>query len=186
MKWYDYVIKPFDYCSLEKNRFALWAFFTIIIGLTGVGMNIWSHLGLNCNLIDSIKIDLEANSLFTYSIVLLTSAYGNYYMKIAKSKMLLFTTLKTWISIAIGVFVVVGAVIVVSPQKITHFYCTELGYFILSVCLSVYTFCVTNMDEHPEHFKALQEDVSDEEIKELHSMIETCQKLVKDKNDIKL
>ena len=186
MKWYDYIIKPFDYCSLEKNRSSLWAFFTIFVGMTGVCMSIWSHLGPDCDLMDSVKIEFKANSLFTYSIVLLTSAYGNYYMKIAKTKMLLFTTVKTWVSIGIGVFVVVGAILVMSPQKIAHFYWVELGYFILSVLLSIYTFCVTNMDEHPEHFKVLQEDVSDEDIKELHSMIEICKNLVKDKNDIKL
>ena len=149
-------------------------------------MNIWSHLEPDCGLIDSIKIELKANSLFTYSIVLLTSAYGSYYMKIAKTKMLLFTTVKTWVSIGIGFFVFLGGILVVSPQKIAHFYWVELGYFILSVLLSIYTFCVTNMDEHPEYFKVLQEDVSDEDFKELHSMIETCKNIVKDKNDIML
>lgn len=186
MKWYDPIKMPFKYCSLEKNRTLLWAFFTIIIGLTGVCMNIWSHYGPGCDLIDSIKMELKANGLFTYSIVLLTSAYGNYYMKIAKTKMLLFTTVKTWVTIFIGMFVVIGAILVMSPQKIAHFNWVELGYFVLSVLLSIYTFCVTNMDEHPEHFKVLQEDASDEDFKELHSMIETCRNLVNDKNNIKL
>ena len=63
MKWYDPIKMPFKYCSLEKNRTLLWAFFTIIIGLTGVCMNIWSHYGPGCDLIDSIKMELKANKI---------------------------------------------------------------------------------------------------------------------------
>lgn len=177
---------PFRYIKAETQRSFLWLLFTIVCGLIGIGMNVWSHLSEETGLYQAIIIEFSVNSFYTYSIVLLSCTAGALFMKIDRDKMLSFTKIKTWLLIFLGTFVFIGAFLCQSQGKVVSPYRFQLFYFFISVILAVYGFCVVNMDEHPELFDPIQERYTKKEVDTLKNMIDKMPQITDDQKGNKL
>lgn len=186
MKIIDSIKLPFHYLKLEKNRSCLWVVFTILIGLLGIVMNIIAHLSPECGLFSSIKQEFAVNSFYTFSIVLITSSFGSFFMQLEKNKMLLFTEVKTWLMIVFGFIVFTGAILSMITNKIPHCNYVQLVYFALSIILSLYTFCVTNMEEYSDYFKGLQAPMTAKDKESLAKLASKAISLTQDKKGVAL
>lgn len=149
-------------------------------------MNIIAHLSPDCGLLCSIKQEFVVNSFYTFSIVLITSSFGSFFMQLEKNKMLLFTEVKTWLMIVFGFFFFIGAILSMISDKVPHCSYAQLVYFILSIILSLYTFCVTNMEEYAEYFKNLQAPMTAEDKESLTKLANKAISLTQDKNGVAL
>ena len=90
------LIGPFKIFKVETQKSALWFLFTVICGLIGIVMNVWSHLGPDVNLYNAILNEFTVNSFYTFSIVLLTCTAGSLFMKIDTDRMITFKSIKEW------------------------------------------------------------------------------------------
>ena len=177
---------PFKYFKADTQRSLLWLLFTIICGLIGIGVNIWSHLSKEIDLYKAIVIEFSVNSFYTYSIVLLSCTAGALFMKIDRDKMLSFTKIKTWLLIFLGIFVFVGTFLCQSQGKVVSPYWFQLFYFLLAIVLAVYGFCVVNMDEFPDLFIAIQERYTKNKVDTLKNMIDKMPQITDDQKGNKL
>lgn len=157
------LVYPFKFFGVETQQASIWFLFTIICGLIGIGMNVWSHLGEDVKLYRAILQEFTVNSFFTYSIVLLTCTAGTLFMKMDKERLVTYKTIKIWLLIILGGFVFVGALLCQSRDKLPGYNWWQLVYFILTIVFAVYGFCVVNMDRHPDMFVELEDPISQED-----------------------
>jgi hypothetical protein len=176
---------PFKVFSIEKRKSLLWLLFTVICGLIGIGVNIWSHLS-SMDLYNAIVHEFSVNSFYTYSIVLLTCTIGSIFMKIDTDKMITYTGIKEWILIALGAVVFIGAFLCQSQDRLSGSNWYQLFYFLLAIFLSIYGYCVVNMDRHPELFVEIQEQLSAQEAEEIKGMVDKMSNLTEDKKGNKV
>lgn len=177
---------PFQIFKVEKQKSALWFLFTVICGLLGIVMNVWSHLGPGVGLYKAVLQEFSVNSFYTYSIVLLTCTAGSLFMKIDTDKMVTYTTIKEWLLIILGAFVFAGAFLCQSRDKLPGFNWFQLVYFVLTILMAVYGFCVINMDRHPELFVEIQDSITQEEAEGIKEMIDKMSTVTTDKKGNKV
>ena len=179
-RFFKSIIYPFRIFGEDTQKASLWFLFTVICGLIGIAVNVWSHLSSEVNLYHAILQEFSVNSFYTYSIVLLTCTAGELFMKIDKEKMITYTTIKEWLLIVLGGFVFIGAFLCQSREKLTGFNWYQLFYFIFTVLLAVYGFCVVNLDRHPDLFVDIQDPLSPKEAEEIKGMIEKMSQITTD------
>ena len=180
------IFSPFKIFKVETQKSALWFLFTVICGLIGIVMNVWSHLGPEVRLYDAILNEFTVNSFYTYSIVLLTCTVGSLFMKIDSDKMITYTSIKLWLMIVLGGFVFIGAFLCQSRGNISGFNWYQLFYFLLTVLFAVYGFCVVNMDRHPELFYDIQDPMTQDEANNIKGMVDKMAKVTNDQKGNKL
>lgn len=174
------VVRPFKFFVVEKQQASIWFLFTIICGLIGISMNVWSHVNAEVNLYHAILREFSANSFFTYSIVLLTCTAGSLFMKMDKDRLVTFKSIKIWLLIILGGFVFFGAFLCQSRDKLSGFNLFQLAYFLIAIVLAVYGFCVINMDRHLDIFTDLQDSITNEDAESLKSLIDKMTKVTED------
>lgn len=180
------LIGPFKIFKVETQKSALWFLFTVICGLIGIVMNVWSHLGPDVNLYNAILNEFTVNSFYTFSIVLLTCTAGSLFMKIDTDRMITFKSIKEWLLIVLGGCVFIGAFLCQSRGKIPSYNWLQLFYFIFAIGLAVYGFCVVNLDRHPELFADIQEQITPEDAEDIKRMVDKMSQLSNDKKGNKL
>lgn len=171
---------PFKLFGEETQQSLIWLIFTVVCGLFGIGMNIWSHLGDDSNLYDAILKEFTVNSFYTYSIVLLTCTSGNLFMKMDKDRLMTYKSIKIWLMIVLGFFVFGGGLLCQSRGKLPFFNWFQLLYFLLAIALAVYGFCVVNMDRHPELFDDIQEKITKEDADNIKMLADKMSTVTKD------
>ena len=180
------VIRPFKFFSVEKQQASIWFLFTIICGLIGIGMNVWSHVNTEVTLYQAILQEFSANSFFTYSIVLLACTAGSLFMKMDKDRLVTFKSIKIWLLIILGGFVFFGAFLCQSRDKLPSFNWYQLAYFLIAIVLAVYGFCVVNLDRHLDVFTDLQDPITHEDAENIKVLVDKMSKVTEDKKGNKL
>ena len=179
------LISPFKYLELNKNVSVLWIMFSLMFGLFGIAFNIFAHIP-QMIIWDALLNEFAVNSFYTYSIVLLASSMGSLFIKLNKDKMLTFSTIKLWLMVILFFVLFMSAFLCQGMEKFSHHFWMQFAYFVISIALAIYSFCVCHLDECPDEFANLQTKYSEEEKKELTSMITQSQKVTTDSNGNKI
>ena len=179
------LVKPFRYIKLNRSVSILWGMFTLVFGLFGIGFNIWAHYP-KMNVWNALLNEFAVNSFYTYSIVLLASSMGSLFIKIHKDKMLMYSDIKLWLMVVLFIFLFLSAFLCQGLEKIAHHFWIQLVYFVISILLAIYSFCVCHIDEYPNEFADLQTVYTEEEKQSLTKMISQSQKITTDSNGNKV
>lgn len=174
------IVYPFRLFGAETQQASIWVLFTIICGLIGICMNVWSHVGPEVGLYQAIKQEFIVNSFYTYSIVLLSSTAGALFMKMDKDRLVTYKAIKIWLLILLGGFVFIGAFLCQSRGKLPCFNWYQLIYFLLTIIIAVYGFCVVNMDRHPNLFTDLEDRITQEDADEIKGLIDKMARVSQD------
>lgn len=185
MKIISYIKDPFKYIRLEKNRSYIWMLFTIVFGLFGIVFNVWAHLSEKTFYL-AILDEFLANSFYIYSIVLLASSAGSLFMKLNKDKMLWFSDIKLWLIVVFFIILFISFFLSQGRGKLPGYNWFQLVFFVFSIILCVYNFCVVNLDEHPETFAHLISNMDQQEADSLKNLIDQSQKLSRDSKGLEL
>ena len=185
MRIKECIKEPFKYIKLELSRSLIWIIFTVIFGLFGIIFNIWAHVQ-DKTWYNAILTEFQVNSFYTYSIVLLASSAGNLFMKLDKDKMLWFSDIKLWLIIVLFVILFISSFLCQGVEKLPCYNWFQLGYFIFAVLMSIYSFCVVHLDEHPDSFAHLIGKLNQDEADRLKRIIDDSQKLSTDSKGLKV
>lgn len=180
------VFYPFKFFGLETQQALIWFLFTIVCGLLGIGMNVWSHINAEVKVYQAIVQEFSVNSFFTYSIVLLTCTVGGLIMKMDKDRLVTFKSIKIWLLILLCGFVFAGAFLCQSRGKLSNFNWYQLAYFILTLAFAVYGFCVVNMDRHLDVFGDLLDPITHDDAEDIKGLVDKVSKVTEDKKGNKL
>lgn len=175
------IVYPFKFFGIEPQQAWIWFLFTILCGLIGIGMNVWSHKNADVTLYNAIVQEFTVNSFFTYSIVLLTGTAGSLFMKMDKDRLMTFKSIKIWLLIFLCGFVFIGTILCQSRDKLLGYNWYQLAYFVLAIALAVYGFCVVNMDRHLDSFVDLLDPVSNKDAAVIKGLVDKMSKLTEDK-----
>lgn len=176
MKWF---FLPFSYIGIKTSRSLMWLLFTVIFGLFGIMFNVFASLPER-TLYEAILHELAVNSFYTYSVVLLASAMGALFVKMSEVKSFVFSDIKLWLMVVIFILMFISSFLCQGMEKFRGHFWVQSGYFLLSVTLTVYSYCVCHLDEYPEKFARLLTRYSATELDEMKKMISESQKLTKD------
>lgn len=185
MKIIKYITDPFRYIRLEKNRSYIWILFTIVFGLFGIVFNVWAHLSEKGFFL-AILGEFQVNSFYTFSIVLLASSIGSLFMKLNRDKMLWFSDIKLWLIVFLFIILFISSFLSQGRDKLPGYNWIQLAFFIFSIFLCIYNFCVVHLDEHPEAFAHLIGNMDQQEADNLKNMIDQSQKLSRDSKGLEL
>jgi len=181
----DSLVQPFRYIELNRNDFLLWGLFTLVFGLFGIGFNIWAHFP-KMDVWNALLTEFAVNSFYTYSIALLASSMGSLFIKIHKDKMLMYSDIKLWLMVVLFVVLFLCAFLCQGMEKISHHYWVQLVYFVISILLAIYSFCICHIDEYPNEFSSIQTKYTEEEQRSLTNMISQSRKITTDSNGNKV
>lgn len=185
MKIKECIKDPFKYIGLETSRSLIWIIFTVVFGLFGIVFNVWAHVPAQ-TWYNAILTEFQVNSFYTFSIVLLASSAGTLFMKLDKDKMLWFSDIKLWLIIVLFVILFVSSFLCQGAEKLPHYNWFQLVYFIFAIIMSIYSFCVVHLDEHPDSFTHLIGKLNQEEADSLKQIIDESQKLSTDSKGLKI
>lgn len=184
------IFLPYKVLKLKKGTFFLWFLFTIIAGLLGPIINIANNCGFNdMPMVLSILEDSQTGTFYTFSIVLIASAIGSLFLNLLDSSDT-FRKMKLYF-MAICIFPLFFGGIYYSSfsQKkkeefklayVSHKKAVEkestrgqeiivvvdkkqLVFFLLSLIISIYAFCLQYMNANKSEFKEIEDSYLDKE-----------------------
>ena len=101
-------------------------------------------------------------------------------MKMDKDRLVTYKAIKIWLLILLGGFVFIGAFLCQSRGKLPCFNWYQLIYFLLTIIIAVYGFCVVNMDRHPNLFTDLEDRITQEDADEIKGLIDKMSRVSQD------
>lgn len=172
---------PFCYIGLKTSKSLMWLLFTVIFGLFGIILNIYASFP-DKTLYEAILREFAVNSFYTYSVVLLASAMGALFTKMSEIKSFVFSDIKIWVMVFIFIQMFISSFLCQGMEKFSGHFWLQFIYFLFSILLTVYSYCVCHIDEYPDKFSRLLTRYSEAELAEVQKMISESQTLTKDKN----
>lgn len=155
MRFLEYLYRPFLVIRKKKTAFTLWAISTLIAGNFGLVFNMFIRNYMNnIGAEASLDMDLKGGSLFLFSIVLLASSFGSVLIDFVSKEDRDFKQPKTiWFIITVLLWGVSGVAYAcfMSAQlepinKDVSGDIWQWIFFILSIVLSVYAYCLVVME----------------------------------------
>ena len=183
------ILSPFKVIKLQKGTFFLWFIFTLLAGLLGPLINIINNCGFNdMSIWSSIQQDAESGTFYTYAIVLIASSIGSLFINVIDNAEI-FKKLKLYF-VAVCIFPMFFGGICYSSYTLqqksnvknhnintqvnnnisttelteaTDFDGIQCSFFVISIIVAIYGFCLQYINANPEKFKELQDNYLEEE-----------------------
>ena len=195
VRLFDFLIKPFGVIKKKKTAFTLWVISTIIAGNFGLVFNIFIRNYMNdiCAT-DSLIMDFKSGSLFLFSIVLLASSFGSVLIDFVSKEDKDFKQPKTiWFIITVLVWGICGVVYAcfMSAQldpinKDMSRDIWQWVFFIISIVLSIYAYCLVIMDANDPDFSSISDNYDKKEEQNIKELGKKQDVLTNDGKEIKL
>lgn len=164
------LIKPFKTIFNNLPIFLIWFLFTVLAGQLGIICNlIIRYINSDYSFSQTIYLDSVNGSFYTYSIALLAAALGPLFIDLISNLDSKFKIIKVFTIIASMFTLIFASVFYTSTQSINTLLDVkelvlvvdrwQLGFLIISVTISVYSYSVLRLDHNPEEF----EDIKDKD-----------------------
>ena len=192
---FNYLFKPFIVVKKKKTAFTLWVLSTIIAGNFGLVFNIIIRGNMNgLSLMNSINEDLKVGSLFLFSIVLLASSFGSVLIDFVSKNDKDFTKPKViWLFITVIIWILCGVEYAsymssqLPPIKnINSSNIWQLIFFVISIVLSVYAYCLVVMEAKDPDFLSISDNYEKIEERRIEKITQQQEVLTEDGEEIKL
>ena len=180
IKWFKRLLKQLLAILKNKANFALWFLTTIIGGNIGVFSNaIIRHYINNTSIMNSIKLDYKSGSFYIFSIVLLASSLGSVLIELVSKRNTEYKLFKAfWIVITFFVCLLCGLLYsgFMSSQlppvnnKNVEGEIWQIVFFILSIFLGIYSYCLVLMNEKDEDFANIRDNYEEMEKSKIAQM----------------
>ncbi|MBO4843951.1 MAG: hypothetical protein J5490_05100 [Bacteroidales bacterium] len=170
-KFIKQINRPFSVIPLHKMAFFLWGSFTLFGGLIGIIVSILKHwLFAGCSFPEAVFIETQNGSFYTYSIAMLAAVLSTVFINFSEQQEIAFRRYKIpTITFCIFVLFFGGIFYALSfDSKATGtVYNAYSGFvidwkqlvvFILSMILSIYSFCVCRLDQHSDEFQDIADN----------------------------
>lgn len=195
VSFWDYLFKPFIVIKKKRTAFTLWVLSTIIAGNFGLVFNIIIRGNMNgLPPSASLNEDLKVGSLFLFSIVLLASSFGSVLIDFVSKNDKEFTKPKViWLFLTVVIWLLCGV-------EYASFMSSQLPpiknnassnvwqviFFIVSVVLSIYAYCLVIMEAKDPDFKSISDNYEDIEERSIGQITKKQELLTEDGEEIKL
>lgn len=174
------IIRPLSIIKMHGMAFFIWISFTLIGGLIGIIVSLFRNaLFGEFNLIQALTIESTNGSFYTYSIAMVAGVLSSLFITFVESKKLNFRrhliiviTFSIFIMFFGGIFYALSINMPKNPFPDDSIIVPNwkiIVILILAVIISIYSFCISRLDSHPESFK----DISDPEKEELLNNLKT-------------
>lgn len=192
---FNYLFKPFIVVKKKKTAFTLWVLSTIIAGNFGLVFNIIIRGNMNgLSPMNSINEDLKVGSLFLFSIVLLASSFGSVLIDFVSKNDKDFTKPKViWLFITVIIWILCGVEYAsymssqLPPIKnINSSNIWQLIFFVISIVLSVYAYCLVVMEAKDPDFLSISDNYEKIEERRIEKITQQQEVLTEDGEEIKL
>ncbi|MBR5907051.1 MAG: hypothetical protein IKZ50_01495 [Bacteroidales bacterium] len=190
-----YFLKPLLVVKKNRTPFILWVLSTLIAGNFGLVFNIIIRGNVNgLSIWESLSQDLRLGSLFLFSIVLLSSSFGSVLTNfISKNDRDFFKPKVIWLGVSVIVWILCGVEYAsyMSAQlpPFTSNNCLnvwQLLFFVLSIILSIYAYCLVVMEAKDPDFASISDDYDRIEEQNIEHITNSQAGLTKDSEEIKL
>ena len=192
---FNYLFKPFIVVKKKKTAFTLWVLSTIIAGNFGLVFNIIIRGNMNgLSPMNSINEELKVGSLFLFSIVLLASSFGSVLIDFVSKNDKDFTKPKViWLFITVIIWILCGVEYAsymssqLPPIKnINSSNIWQLIFFVISIVLSVYAYCLVVMEAKDPDFLSISDNYEKIEERRIEKITQQQEVLTEDGEEIKL
>lgn len=176
------LLEPLKVIQTDKAIFWLWLIFAVFAGQIGILANIiLRKIYSGYDIGESIYIDSINGNFYTYAIALVASILGPLFVNFIETSPTKFKIIKIFL-IIFSVFTLFFVGIFYSSYTLKTFHPENLKelklsidwsqfiFFILTIALAIYVFCIIRMDSNYEKFKHLDTPFSqkdDEKVDEL-------------------
>jgi hypothetical protein len=190
-KTLKFLTDPIEIILDNRSEFFIWFLFTVIAGQIGIIANmIIRFYSYSASLKESILIDSNNGSFYTFSIALVASLLGPLFINLLNSKLLRFKTLKIY-TIILSIFFLffAGIVYAVIQSKIRYnnnqlnlsIDWTQFILYILAIGLVFYAYCILRLENDPIKYQDLDDQQYNEvDDKEVENRIEESLKLTEE------
>lgn len=170
------IIRPLSIIKMHGIAFFIWISFTLIGGLIGIIVSLFRNaLFGEFDLIQALTIESNNGSFYTYSIAMVAGVLSSLFITFVENKKLNFRrhliiviTFSIFIMFFGGIFYALSINMPMNPVPDN---CTKIVpnwkiivILILSVIISIYSFCISRLDSHPESFKDISDPEKEEEL----------------------
>lgn len=191
MKIIQLIFHPFKIIGENISEFIIWILFTIVAGQFGILANVIVRNYTNDTTIsDSILLDSNNGSFYTFSIALVASMLGPIFIRIIDSKVLVFKTLKTFTIIFSIFYLFIAGVIYASVQSKNSnnisfsnlsIDTSQISIYIIALILVTYGYCILRLERRKEQFEYINDPLFNEKDDEkVEDTIETKKEITKD------
>lgn len=190
-----YLTRPFKVIAKNKTAFSLWAMSTLLAGNIGLLLNviIRAYSG-KAGVVQSVMMDMTNGSLYLFSIVLLASSFGSVLIDFVSRDEKDFKQPKTlWFFISILVWFICGVFYAAFMNAQLPPNETDMSgdiaqyiFFIITVVLSIYSYCLIIMDANDPDFKELSDKYEKKEEQSIHNLEKDSNQLTTDKKGNRL
>ncbi len=170
------IIRPLSIIKMHGIAFFIWISFTLIGGLIGIIVSLFRNaLFGKFDLIQALTIESNNGSFYTYSIAMVAGVLSSLFITFVENKKLNFRrhliiviTFSIFIMFFGGIFYALSINMPMNPvpdnsTKIVPNW-KIIVILILSVITSIYSFCISRLDSHPESFKDISDPEKEEEL----------------------
>lgn len=172
--------KPWCIIKKKPMSFFLFCLFTVFAGQLGILINLISRLSTNkFTFFESIYLDSNSGSFYTFSIALIASALGPLFVNFVEKSPTEFRSIKiTTISITIfvlfftGIFYSTSSINTNSINiKMFNVDWPQLLFFLIAILISLYCFNLLELENFKDDFSDINDDnyalLEDEKVKNL-------------------
>lgn len=175
--WLGYLFKqfskPFRIIPMHLMAFFLWVAFTLFGGLIGVIVSIIRNSVFGgLTFAEALFQESQNGSLYTYSIAMVAAVLSSVFITFAESKKLKFRrqqiltiTISIFLLFFSGVFYAlsmkapsVSEVRMMAPITVNWYL---VAIVVISILVSIYSFCVCRLDNHEEQFRDIMDSKSE-------------------------
>ena len=189
-----YILDPFKIINSNKLEFFIWFIFTILAGQLGILANIiiryFTH---SISVSQSIYLDSQSGSFYTFSIAIAASALGPLFANFIKNKKPEFTSIKIVSIILIIFFLVISGIVYAAVQmkslsSTVDFSLSvdwaQLTVYLVAIFIGLYTFCLLRIGA-PE-FEHLDDSFNEKDDAIVKDVVSKSRKLTQDSSGVKL
>lgn len=198
MKYFKQIFEPLKVIKIEKNYFILWFVFTVLAGQIGVITNVILRGNFkNYSITESLLLDSNNGSFYTYAIALFASTLGLLFVNIIERNptkfkafkvfLLVFTIFSLFFS---GIYYSASTIKSINDVNQTFTSISidwpQLIFLALSIIFAVYTFSITRLDLNYERFKHLDDNYAEKDDENVNSLGDKVGSVKTDKKGNKL
>ncbi|SDD32210.1 hypothetical protein [Williamwhitmania taraxaci] len=188
---------PLSVITDNRSEFTIWFLFTIVTGQIGIIANmIIRHYTYSTSISESIFVDSQNGSFYTFSIALVASLLGPLFINLLNSSKFSFKTLKIY-TIIFSIFFLffAGIVYAVIQSKngfenknlVLKIDWTQLLMYILALIIVIYGYCIIRLENDPLKYKFIDDPLFNEKDDEdVNERIEESKKVTDDGKGRKL
>lgn len=175
MKYIKLIFEPLKVIKIERNYFILWFVFTVLAGQIGVITNVILRGSFkNYSISESLLLDSNNGSFYTYAIALFASTLGLLFVNIIERNPTKFKSFKVFLLVLTifslffaGIYYSASTIKSINDVNLTFkdikIDWSQLIFLILSIIFAVYTFSITRLDMNYERFKHLDDNYAEKD-----------------------